>query len=406
MKIILFILSIFIYVNAYTQIVYEEGYIINNEGQKINCYIKNVDWRNNPDQIQYKISKKGSPKLGTLKNIKEFGIGDFVKFARYRVDIDRSGTNLNSLEKVQQPVFKKETIFLKSLVEGKANLYKYVDENLFRYFYNINQDTAIQLVYKLFQKSELIVGHNEYYKHQLANNLKCSDISLKDISSLEYQEKSLINLFVKYDKCTQKGYKLFVEKSKRDLFNLFVNAGIKTSSLIIDNSNSNSSQFNFGSDIGYILGLETEFILPFNKNKWSIFVQPNFQYYNSTKLFENTLVKGGQLEVEVKYKSIEIPVGLKYSLFLNNKSKIFLKGFYVYDFSYDSSIIFKRKDGSLYKSLDISTRPTFGLGLGFNYHSMMSIEILYQTSRQILADYVFWYTKFNSLELKVSYGIL
>ncbi len=43
-------------VNGYSQISYEEGYYVDNSSQKINCLIKNIDWKNNPTKFEYKMS--------------------------------------------------------------------------------------------------------------------------------------------------------------------------------------------------------------------------------------------------------------------------------------------------------------------------------------------------------------
>ena len=38
-------------IESKAQVIFEKGYFINREGQKTECFIKNLDWRNNPSSI-------------------------------------------------------------------------------------------------------------------------------------------------------------------------------------------------------------------------------------------------------------------------------------------------------------------------------------------------------------------
>jgi hypothetical protein len=44
-KQLLLLLCLVFTANAYTQIVFEKGYYINNANEKVECLIKNIDWR-------------------------------------------------------------------------------------------------------------------------------------------------------------------------------------------------------------------------------------------------------------------------------------------------------------------------------------------------------------------------
>jgi len=53
---------------SYSQISFEKGYFINNTNQRISCYIKNSDWKNNPTEFVYKIALEGDKM--TAKSLK------------------------------------------------------------------------------------------------------------------------------------------------------------------------------------------------------------------------------------------------------------------------------------------------------------------------------------------------
>lgn len=125
-KRILFLLITISTLNSYSQVSFEKGYYIDNTNQKINCLIKNVDWKNNPTEFEYKLAENSEPKKTTIKTIKEFGIDNISKYVRSTVNIDRSSESINNLSNDKNPIFKEEELFLKVLVEGKATLYQYV----------------------------------------------------------------------------------------------------------------------------------------------------------------------------------------------------------------------------------------------------------------------------------------
>ncbi len=75
-----------IYVIAFTffivsvnqaQILFEKGYFIDYRNIKIDCFIRNADWKNYPEKFDYKLSEDGEIKTIDLKETKEFGIGNF-----------------------------------------------------------------------------------------------------------------------------------------------------------------------------------------------------------------------------------------------------------------------------------------------------------------------------------------
>lgn len=404
-KQLLFFLAIILSFNCYSQIGFEKGYYIDNNNQKINCLIKNIDWKNNPTEFEYILSENSDPKIETIKSVKEFGINNISKYIRINVDIDRSSDNINELGDEKKAILKKEELLLKVLVEGKASLYQYVDGNLKRYFYNKDNANIEQLIYKSYRAAENKIGKNNRYKQQLWNDLKCSDFKISKIENLDYKKNSLVNFFVEYNKCNNQEYVNFEEKQKRDLLNLTIRPRINTSSLTIQNSVSNSRDSDFKNKIGFGFGVEAEVILPFNKNKWAVAIEPTYQSFKSEKKTNVNNVSGGVLIETVDYNSLEIPISLRYYLFLNNKSKIFINASSIFDLSPNSSIEFTRNDGSIISSLDIKARFNLAIGIGYKQNDKYSIELRYQTPREVLEYYSYWSSEYKTLALIFGYSL-
>lgn len=55
--------------HASAQIRFEPGYFIDTANQKTECFIKNVDWKNNPTRFDYKLSENGELKTAEISKV-------------------------------------------------------------------------------------------------------------------------------------------------------------------------------------------------------------------------------------------------------------------------------------------------------------------------------------------------
>ena len=373
-----------------SQISYVEGYYINNSNQKIEGLIKNVDWENNPIEFEYKTTEQAEKKTLTIESVKEFGINNVSKYIRLDVNIDRFSNNLDLLSSDKNPIFKKEVLFLKVLIEGDASFLSYKDKSLTRYFYQTSNQDIVQLIYKEYKTPENKIGTNNEFRRQLFNNLKCSDISMDDVKNIDYEKKALLKFFTKYNNCNNSEFVNFEEKVKSDLFNLNIRPGLNSSSLFINNSAINSRSTDYGNELAFRIGLEFEFIMGFNKNKWAVIIEPTYQYFKAEDKAITNLSN-----TNVDYKSLELPIGVRHYLFLNNNSKIFINGSFIYDFVLNSKV----------RNLDASSSLNLAMGVGYNYNQKYSVEFRYHTNRDILTDYNAWNSDFKTISIIFGYTI-
>ena len=118
-------LLIFIFLNniLLSQINFDKGYFIDNNDKKIECFIKNADWRQNPTEFKYQLPNEQEAKTKTIQTVKEFGIYDKSKFIRATLNVDiKPNKTLSQLTSVREPIFEEKTIFLKAIIEGEASL--------------------------------------------------------------------------------------------------------------------------------------------------------------------------------------------------------------------------------------------------------------------------------------------
>ena len=398
-KIILLLFATVLTLTSYSQIVFEKGYFIDNSNERIEGLIKNVDWNSNPSQFEYKLTDDSDVKTTTLADVKELGVYNESKYVKFKVDIDRSTDDVNNMGDKQNPIFNEEVLFLKVLIEGKADLFEYTDVTIKRFFYRVDDSEVKQLVYKRYQippkenspDVRSLIGVNNTYKQQLWNDLKCPSITMSQAEKLEYKRSSLLHFFVQYNKCTDQKFVNYEDKEKKDLFNLNIRPGVNFSSLTMERLS--NSEFDFGSAVNFRFGIETEFIMPFNKNKWSIILEPTYQSFKGEAEYSFTALT-------LDYKSIELPVGARYYLFLNENNKFFLNAQFVFDFSVNSTL-----ENSVSDNLDVNSGTNWAFGLGYKYNDKFSIEARYFTSRNILRDYLGWSTNYKTFSVIVGYTL-
>jgi hypothetical protein len=382
--------------NSFAQINFEPGTFTNNDGSVVQCLIKNIAWKNNPTEFTYKLSEGSEEKRGTLTDVSAFEVSSY-KFERYTVKIERSSTLIGSLDNMAKPDYASETLFLKVLIEGKAVLYAYEDGNLKKYFYSsAAEKIPVQLFHKRYEEDMKVKEYNLYYS-QLAHLFADAGYPQETFTKLKYDQESLKKIFIKYN-----GVDAAVsDKTKgqnKSKFNLKVTTGVQNSSLEVRTETPMyKDSYDFGSTTGPLFGVEAEWILPFNNNKWGLFINPNY------RSFKNDDPKTGASgtnpvgwQADIRY--ISTPIGLRYYMFLNQKSRIFVNAAYVIGIKAGGEI--KNANGPL----DLVNTTNVMGGVGFAYDRFAAEVRFNQTANTF--NYAFISTRYNNTGLVLSYKLL
>jgi len=410
------------------QVNFEKGYFIHNSGKRTECYIENLDWRSNPTAFNYKMKVDDrETRMENIVSVSEFGIDNESLYRRFQVNIEKSQSVTSYLQKGKNPVWKVETLFLHALVIGEASLYDYADGNIIKYFYETKSKPIEQLVYirylaidqehKPGNGSVEGVQENNQFRQQLLNAVKCGSMTEKDFTYLEYGKNALIKHFLAYNACggaqESVNYNAAAE-DKRETFALRVLAGAYNASASVSDP---FGYYNLSTDLDqtiFKIGLEAEYILPFNKGTWSLFANPTYQKFDPSKNYVSLVTNPGfdndkqpvHYTAKADYSSIEIPIGARRYFFLNQSSRIFINIAYVIDLSGSGSIVITNSDGlaNASKNIKISSRNNFAVGLGYGYKRFNG-ELRYNFQRQISSD-LMWDVNYTSIGLQLGYKIL
>jgi len=402
-KLLLVLFFELFFLQSYSQVNFEKAYFIDNDNVRTECFIKNKDLYNNPNTFEYKLSQEESvAKIGDIKDIKEFGILNSIKFERNLVKMDMSSVNLDKLSEIREPEWKEKTLFLRVLIEGEASLYEYKDKTMKRYFYKLDNLPITQLIYKKYymaNTSNTNLALNNDFQKQLWQDLRCENQSMDKVIKTEYNKDDLSDYFIKYNNCKNSSLTDYNKNIAKGSFNIKAKAGITSSSLQIPNGS--SSNINLGSKTSFNLGSEIEYMIPFNRNKWSGFSEISYQEYQVEKtiivpsssgvLFENSY------KFNVSYNYFDLVFGLKHHMYLNDNSSLLIKAGYVFGLPMNSTI---EIDNSLYRK--ISNREGLTFGAGYSYKSKYNLEFRMSSNH---LDKYYGYSQFDSFSLVFGYTL-
>lgn len=398
---------------------FEQGYIIDDFGNKIDCFIKNVDWVNNPTQIDYKLSLESKDiQSFSASDIKEFGIGVNIVFKKFTVDIDKSLNNNSNLSVIKEPEFQKETLLLKQLVKGNANLYYYEGQNLSRFFYSLdNDETIYQLIYKKYKENNTLVATNASFRSTLYYEFKCEDLTAEDSRNLNYEKKDLINFFSAYNNCSGSDSQVFLGEKRKGHLKLKLKAGLTNfnseikfdqTSLQVDLLSADLSK-----STNLRIGVEVEYVLPFNNNKWSLFAEPAYQSYQGNGVNRNFVTQGQIVEnnISLSYSYIDIPIGLRHYFFLSNTSRIFINAAWVVVLDLEGDIRFQidsagNSIAETLPNLNVNSQGNIVFGIGYEFNNKFSMEFRLSSSRDITKDFVFIKTGYVGTSFILGYTFL
>ncbi len=379
---------------TYAQILYEKGYFITNLGERTEGLIRNKNWSDNPLDFVYKSSAAGQSLLLGIDSVSEFGIYDKFRFIRKKVKIDLSSELFNDLGKSREPEFSEEQLFLRILVDGKHRLYEYQLNNLERYFIESDSFLIEQLIYKQYLAKNMVIGTNNDFQKQLWKYKNCKLVSMQDLAQLNYLRNELISVVIRFNECDQVAHINLGENTKFDNFNLTLKAGPNLSSYKIIGYYTLTYNIDFDYKTAFQFGMEAEYILPFNKHKWALTAEPGYLYY---------IAEGRNMvfKASIDYKSIEMPIGVRYHIYLSEKSDININTFITFNYPLKLDIEY-----NIPLQVKMKSSNNLGFGVGYKYNRRFLAEFRAMIPRNLPDEIIsFWYSEYNSFSLLIGYTI-
>ncbi|MEW5675277.1 hypothetical protein ABGT15_03085 [Flavobacterium enshiense] len=380
MKLILTTLTLAVTLISNAQSKFEKGYFIDNQGNKTECLIKNIDWKYNPTDFKYKLSESDAQEQhNSIANVKEFAIIDKSKFIKETVFIDQSSQNSYNLTTIAEPVFKEETVFLKVLVEGNSNLYYYESENTNKFFYTYNNKTE-QLVFKRYATKDNDVALNEGFKRQLFMNFKCTNEDRTKIEKLKYNDDDLVDYFTETNNCKSGTTKETVV-ANREKFETHLKINVLGNS-IGGNYNLASGNIRGNYDLEnkntITFGFEAEVVFPFHNKTWSVIFDPSYISKKDVINIYKPVFINPNYTISSEVFLIRLPLGIRKYFPINENNKVFANASVNINVS-KTKIDFDRDRPAIDET---HSTTNFSLGIGYQF-KRYSAELRYFSKTDI-----------------------
>lgn len=421
MRTILFAVSLFFGISVNAQIKFEPGYFITNDGQKIDGFIRNQNKENNPTTFQYRLSEKGDIKVGTIDSVSSFQILNTThKYERYTVKIERSSPDIKNLLESKDIIFKEETLFLRVLIQGTASLYVYNIGGNEKFFYQMNNGTVDPLIHYIYQGAGNTLGEMNSFREQLLKDLQCANITRSAIDRLNYVESELARLFTKFNQCKNSNYENTITMRKKEENQLAVLIGVNSSALELEQKSAppppSSGQTGTSpitertsQKLSPVFGFSYTHVFATVKGAWDLIIEPSFQRYKNT-LRDVILPSGAATELQINYSYLNLPIGVRRSVYMNDNGKLFLKGSVAWNLVLNQKKVFG--PASTYRTINgleqngVIAIPHVILGAGYLMKNKYSIETRYYINNTMLNNEK-WKTRFvNPFSLLLGYRLL
>ena len=393
----LFIFFFFLSFFSFAQVTFDKGYFVNNKDQRVDCFIKNEDRYNNPSEFIYRLSESGEERKLSAKDAKTVEIYDYSKFISSTVLIDRSSEKTDRLSPLRAPEFKEETLFLKVLVEGNANLYLLKNSNLERFFFQVKDAGINQLVYKAYLNNDNQVSYNNQYKMQLWQQVNNLNKPMSYFESIDYKEEDLVNHFELFNGKRQNAMSSQDNINRKVKLFLAPKIGVVYNELSVRNPNDEVVDFN--KDFTLNFSGEFESIFPINRYKWSFFSEFGYYSFKDTVIIENPRSVSDD-DYTIDYSTLNISLGLRHYLYINQDSRIFLSALYMFNLTSNS----KFSSDKFNANRNLESNGGFALALGYKYKNL-GIEVRRQSKDLGSAISGSWDSSYNRTFLLLSYAI-
>ncbi len=180
--------------------------------------------------------------------------------------------------------------------------------------------------------------------------------------------------------------------------------GVSSTSLSISN-HSTVLTTDLDKKTSFTAGTEIEWVLPVNRNKWALYLAPSYNSYKSSgtgigynkgPFSSDTVIENWNASLSY----IDIPVGVRYYIFISDNSRIFIAGSYIISSTLESDV----QEAQVNYETEAKIANRLGCGMGYSYKNKFNVELKYSSSN-IFNDYVYWDSNYNMTSLTFGYTI-
>ncbi|MEI8049237.1 MAG: outer membrane beta-barrel protein, partial [Bacteroidota bacterium] len=324
---------------------YLPGVVISLKGDTLKGFIDYLNWEKNPDKISFKDSESSEEKEFNPLMISEFRVHNEVYVsaivqAEDSHQLEYSPNQIKESDYDPEIKTRTDTTFLQSMFRGTKNLYYSYDKKGKPQFY-IKQNPDFELlIYKKYLKNNTskinantsdpinVYSENKKFIGQLMLYLQDCPTLQEQTNKLQYDSKSLENLFNAYYECekSEPTYKYTREKTKVDFGVL---AGISATKLIMISSDPVTYKYVANVDnpvsVNFSGGLLMDVVLARNQRRWSVYNELIISSFSVSQHFEEHFSEENFsiIDTKIGFSYLKLNSMLRYKYLVKDKWFLF-----------------------------------------------------------------------------------
>lgn len=395
MKKLLLLNALLFSVLIFAQKDFKQGYYINNQGLKVEGYIKSASFKNCNDNsipfFEFKKASNQSVQRIEKSDITEFGSGLELKFVKMKALLD-DVSFFNKSNNDKDFTVEEKTVFLNVLLEGKATLYTYDSGQGVKFLWKKDDgsEVAQQFLYKQYYQASLNLASNNTFKDQLFKNLSCKNQTISDFSKVQYDKEELISVFEKYNKCNSSSSKVYEDSEEaKTRINFTALLGYNNGNFRVVDIQFPTIPENFGM---ISIGAEVELLL--GSGKSGFYANVEYKKAKSTTEQTGTVSQIEAAGIRRVYKLdasfLDIVGGFRLYKKVSSSSAVFIGGGLGINLTsgvlpiYQSSASFP--DLVLVDKENLGGSPFFTCQVGYKLNKHLGLDINYDSSKKIFGN--------------------
>lgn len=411
----------FVFIHAFAQQNFTQGYIVKYPSDTIQGFINDRNWTLNPRKIEFKTTRESEATTTfTADQIRSFytSYSDEFYYGAI-VYVDRTPFELGAILTPKEigrrssEFIRKDTVFLRVLVKGKATLLGLEDGRSQTHFYinKTDPDTTLELQYKRFRVDNAVgsdqIGTTKEYQIQLENYLSDYQAIMNKIKTTNYNEQALKKLFFSYNEHFTPKITPYKKPEDRFSFHVYTLIGISVSQVRFTSQATGTisdyySQAKFANSVDPTINLGLDWVMPRLRSRWSWYNEAGYrQYsYSDERNYEGSAVTTlptamTNEKIGIKAQTIRCLSAIRFT-YPKGKARIYLQGGVTVNYSLHQSNVYTRTttvrflSDNPYEVYSLSIAPSNTIiiggagGIGMNYQRFV-LECRYE-SRQGLTD--------------------
>jgi hypothetical protein len=186
---------------------FKQGYIVKNNGDTIQGYLKNDLEEKLSKEVIFK-SVNGTEEIFTPGNIQSFGFNNASVFrvVNYTDPLDNNS---------------KKTHFAKILFEGTNNLFSFIKREIYFFVVKVKEDTSFLLYNDVTTASGQVLDKGNYRSQLFYFGRQCENVRSR-AEQTQFNEKALLSYFIALEKCLGGATTIYYTKPESEMqFYLF-----------------------------------------------------------------------------------------------------------------------------------------------------------------------------------------